>query len=93
MNRISKILIAAAIVASAVSTASAQSFSGGWGTGNVLTSHYAIDGRLVAGGAQSTRAPVRDQGLSAFASVPAPRVNTLATPSGSSGYNGLLATH
>jgi hypothetical protein len=46
MIRISKLLIAAAIAVSAVSAASAQSISPNSGTGNVLASHYAADGRL-----------------------------------------------
>ena len=65
MNRISKILIAAVIVSSTVSAASAQSFSSGWGTGNVLPTHYDVSGRLVLDNAQQNNG-----GLSAFAAAP-----------------------
>jgi hypothetical protein len=64
MNRISKILIAAATVASTAGAASAQSFSGAWGTGNVQPTHD-VSGRLVLDNAQQNNG-----GLSAFAAVP-----------------------
>ena len=64
MNRISKILIAAVIVSSTVSAASAQSFSSGWGTGNVQPTHYDVSGRLVLDKAQQNNGA-----LSAFAAA------------------------
>jgi hypothetical protein len=65
MNRTSKILIAAAIGASTAGAASAQSFSGAWGTGNVQPTHYDLSGRLVLDNAQQNNG-----GLSAFAAAP-----------------------
>ena len=65
MNRISKILIAAVIVFSTASAASAKSFSSGWGTGNELPTHYDVSGRLVLDNAQQNNG-----GLSAFAAAP-----------------------
>jgi len=65
MNRISKILIAVAIVVSTAGAASAQSFSSAWGTGNVQPTHYDVSGRLVLDKAQQN-----DGGLSAFAAAP-----------------------
>lgn len=65
MNRISKILIAAAIVASTAGAASAQSFSGAWGTGTVQPTHYNVSGRLVL-----DNAPQNNGGLSALAAAP-----------------------
>ena len=73
MNRISKILIAAAIVASSAGAASAQAFSGGWGTGNVQPSHYDNAGKLVLDNAQQNtivRIDRANDGLSAFARAP-----------------------
>jgi hypothetical protein len=93
MIRISKILIAAAIAVSAASAASAQSISPNSGTGNVLASHYAADGHLIAYGARSTEANARDLSLSPFAAVRDPNANTLAAPAGNIGYNELLAMH
>jgi hypothetical protein len=65
MNRISKILIAAAIVASTAGAANAQAFTSTWGTGNVQPSHYNDAGKLVLDNAQQNNG-----GLSAFASAP-----------------------
>ena len=65
MNRISKILIAAAIVASTAGAANAQAFSSGWGTGNVQPSHYNDAGKLVLDNVQQNNG-----GLSAFAAAP-----------------------
>jgi hypothetical protein len=92
MIRISKILIAA-IAVSAVSAASAQSISPNSGTGNVLASHYAANGRLIADGARSTEGNARDQSLSPFAAVRDPRAAALAAPDGNIGYNEMLAMH
>ena len=97
MNRISKILIAAAIVASTASAASAQAFSSGWGTGNVQPSHYDNAGKLVLDNAQQNtvaRIDRANDGLSSFASVPAGDANEIAVPPGGSiGYNQLLSTY
>jgi len=73
MNRISKILIAAAIVVSTVGAANAQAFSSGWGTGNVQTSHYNDAGKLVVDNTQQNsvvRIPRTNDGRSSFASAP-----------------------
>ena len=73
MNRISKILIAAAIVASTAGAASAQSFSSAYGTGNVLPSHYDAAGKLVVDNAQqnsAVRTERANDGHSAFARAP-----------------------
>lgn len=95
MNRISTTLAIAAVVAtSIVSSASAQSFSSGWGTGNVLPSHYDSGGRLVRESTSENKAIAVDRrGLSAFAAAPASDHATIAVPGGSVGYNELLATH
>jgi hypothetical protein len=93
MIRISKILIAAAIAVSAVSAASAQSISPNSGTGNVLASHYAADGRLIGEGVRSTEGNARDQSLSFFAAVRDPSATALAAPDGNIGYNEMLAMH
>ncbi len=76
MNRISKILIAAAIVASTAGAANAQAFSNAWGTGNVQPSHYNDAGKLVVDNAQQNsvvRIDRANNGLSSFASVPGGR--------------------
>ena len=65
MNRIFKILIAAAIVSSTASAAPAQAFSSGWGTGNVQPTHYDVSGRLVLDNAQQNNGA-----FSAFAAAP-----------------------
>jgi len=65
MNRISKILLATAIVASTAGAASAQAFSSAWGTGNVQPTQYDVSGRLVLDNAQQSNG-----GLSAFAAAP-----------------------
>src|SRR5262245_48364735 len=73
MNRISKILIAAVIVASTAGAANAQAFSSAWGTGNVQPSHYDSTGKLVLDNAQqnaTVRIDRASDGLSAFAHVP-----------------------
>ena len=73
MNRISKILIAAAIVVSTAGAASAQAFSSGWGTGNVQPSHYDAAGKLVLDNAQQNSVAGIERandGHSAFARVP-----------------------
>jgi hypothetical protein len=93
MIRISQILIAGAIAVSAASAASAQSISPNSGTGNVLASHYAADGRLIADCGRSTEAIARDQTFSPFAAVRDPNAITLAAPAGNIGYNELLAMH
>ena len=96
MNRISRILIAAAIVASTSGAASAQAFSAAWGTGNVQWSHYDSAGKLVADNTQQGSARRLDRandGLSSFAAVPAGEASAIAVPGGSIGYNELLATH
>jgi len=97
MNRISRILIAAAIVASTAGAATAQSFSSGWGTGNVQPSHYDFAGKLVSDRAQHNPVARSDrayEGLSAYAAAPVGEGGALAPSSGSSaGYNQLLATH
>jgi len=96
MNRISKILLAAAIVALTAGEANAQAFSSGWGTGNVQTSHYNDSGKLTLDNAQQNpvvRVDRTNDGLSAFASVPAGEPSATTVPSGSAGYNELLATH
>jgi hypothetical protein len=64
-NRIYRILIAAAIVASTAGAANAQAFSSGWGTGNVQPSHYNDAGKLVLDNVQQNNG-----GLSAFAAAP-----------------------
>jgi len=96
MNRISKILFAAAIVVSTAGAANAQAFSSGWGTGNVQTSHYNDAGKLTLDNAQQNsvvRVDRANDGLSAFASVPAGEATVTTVPGGSVGYNELLATH
>jgi hypothetical protein len=73
MNRISKILIAAAIVASTAGAANAQAFTSGWGTGNVQPTHYDAAGKLVLDNAQQNsvvRTDRSNDGLSAFALAP-----------------------
>ena len=73
MNRISKILIAVAIVASTAGAASAQAFTSGWGTGNVQPSHYDAAGKLVLDNAQqnsAVRIERANDGHSAFARAP-----------------------
>jgi hypothetical protein len=100
MNRISKILIAAAIVASSAGAASAQAFSSAWGTGNVQPTHYDNAGKLVLDNVQQNSIVRIDRGnggLSSFASVPAGDAGAITgaitVPGGSIGYNELLATH
>jgi len=96
MNRISKILIAAAIVASTAGAANAQAFTSAWGTGNVQPSHYDNAGKLVLDNAQQNTAVRIDranEGLSSFASVPAGNESAIAAPGSSIGYNELLAIH
>lgn len=96
MNRISKILIAAAIVASSAGAASAQSFSSGWGTGNVQPAHYDVAGKLVPDNTRQNsiaRTDRTNDGLSAFAAVPVGESPAITVPGGSVGYNELLATH
>src|SRR5262245_28093760 len=80
MNRISTTLaIAAVVVTSTVSSASAQSFSSSWGTGNVLPSYYDSRGRLVTGSPSEDKAIAVDRrGLSAFAAAPASGHATIA---------------
>ena len=73
MNRISKILIAAAIVASTAGAANAQAFSSAWGTGNVQPTHYDAAGKLVLDNAQqnsTVRIERANDGFSAFARAP-----------------------
>jgi len=96
MNRISKILIAAAIVASTAGAANAQAFSGSWGTGNVQPSHYDNAGKLVVDNAQQNpvaRIDRSNDSLSSFASVPAGNESAITAPGASWGYNEMLATH
>jgi len=96
MNRISKILIAAAIAASTAGAANAQAFSSAWGTGNVQPSHYDNAGKLVVDNAQQNpvaRIDRANDGLSSFASVPAGNDRASTLPGGSIGYNELLDTH
>ncbi len=96
MKRISTILAIGAVVATGfVSSASAQAFSAGWGTGNVSSSYYGTDGRLHAGNSnvQPNQVAADRNGLNAFASAPASDRATIAAPTGSAGYNELLATH
>jgi len=73
MKRISTILAIAAVVTTGfVSSASAQSFSAGWGTGNVSSSYYGTDGRLHAGNSnvQPNQVAADRNGLNAFAAAP-----------------------
>ena len=71
MIRISAVVIAAAIVASNLtSPASAQAYSQTWGTGNVEATHYDANGRLVRDTGLQNPTITRDQGLSAFAASP-----------------------
>src|SRR5262245_7555498 len=71
--------IAAVVVTSTVSSASAQSFSSSWGTGNVLPSYYDSRGRLVTGSPSEDKAIAVDRrGLSAFAAAPASGHATIA---------------
>ena len=65
INRISKILIAAAIVASTAGAANAQAFTSALGTGNVQPTHYDNAGKLVLDNGQQNNG-----GLSAFAAAP-----------------------
>jgi hypothetical protein len=94
MIRIPAILVIAAVATSGVvSSASAQAFSTGTGTGNIQATHF--DGRasLVADFA-SPNGPVAamPRGHSAYAAAPATRIPT-TTGSGSAGYNELLMSH
>ena len=96
MNRISKILIAAAIVATTAGAANAQAFSSAWGTGNVQPSHYNDAGKLVLDNAQQSpvaRIDRSNDGLSSFAAAPVENESAITVPGGSIGYNELLATH
>jgi hypothetical protein len=96
MNRISKILFAAAIVASSAGAASAQAFSSGWGTGNTQPAHYDVAGKLVLDNVQQNsiaRTDRANDALSAFAAVPVGEPSAITVPGGSVGYNELLATH
>jgi hypothetical protein len=96
MNRISKILIAAAIVASTAGAANAQAFTSAWGTGNVQPSHYNDAGKLVLDNAQQNpvaRIDRGNDGLSSFAAAPVENESAITVPGGSIGYNELLATH
>ena len=73
MNRISKVLIAAAIVVSTAGAANAQAFSNTWGTGNVQASHYNEAGKLVVDNTQQNsvvRIHRTNDGRSSFASAP-----------------------
>ena len=88
MNRISKVLIAAAIVASTAGAANAQ--------GNVQPSHYNEAGKLVLDNAQQNPVAHIDRsndGLSSFAAAPVENESAITVPGGSIGYNELLATH
>jgi hypothetical protein len=100
MIRIATFLAAAAIAASSLtSSASAQSFTADAGTGNVQDTHFKADGTLVQDYiyAPQNKAIAADRRLSAFAAAPATGVrrdaNAVGVPSGSAGYNELLATH
>ena len=68
------VLAIATIVAGAnlTTTASAQAFSAGWGTGNVEPAHYDAAGHLVRDVATPNVTIFNGQGLSAFASAPRP---------------------
>jgi hypothetical protein len=94
MIRIPAILVIAAVAASGVvSSASAQSFTNGMGTGNVHATHYDGRGSLVADFASQNGAVAATQrGHSAYAAARASSAPT-ATLSASAGYNELLMSH
>lgn len=94
MIRIPAILVIAAVAASGVvSSAFAQSFTNGHGTGNVQATHYDGRGSLVADSAAQNGAVAATQGgHSAYAAARANRAPT-ATLSARAGYNELLMTH
>ena len=94
MIRIPAILVIAAVAASGVvSSASAQSFTNGHGTGNVQATHYDGRGSLFADFASENGAvAATPSGHSAYAAARANRTPT-ATFSAGAGYNELLMTH
>jgi hypothetical protein len=94
MIRIRAILVIAAIAASGVvSSASAQSFTNGMGTGNVLAARYDERGSLGAGlASQNATVTATRSGRTAYAAAPANR-GPAATVSGSAGYSELLMAH
>jgi hypothetical protein len=95
MIRIAAILVIAAAAASGVvSSASAQAFTGGYGTGNMQTSHFDGRGSLVADFAsQNGAVAASPRGQSAYAAAPRANRAPIATRSGSAGYNELLMNH
>ena len=82
--------LAAAVLVAVASPASAQSFSGGWGTGNVLPFTYAWPS------SQQQRAAIRSHRNSAYAMAPRDFdsvTGPVSIGTGSVGYNQLLMTH
>jgi hypothetical protein len=78
------------VVAAIASPASAQSFSRGWGTGNVLPFSY------TESAPQQRHVATHPNRYSAYAMVPqwtAPVDNRISVGAGSVGYNQLLMTH
>lgn len=71
-------LVSIVALVGAAAPASAQSFSAGRGTGNVLP--YSI-------------APVHNSNVSPYAMARTPSVDIRKAPGGSAGYERLLATH
>jgi len=95
----SKLITAVTVAVFGIATpAFAQSFSNGWGTGNVESSYYDHDGGLHVGAAPqqgNSQVAIQRSGLNAFASVPltASGVDSPSlTGAGSSGYNENLRT-
>lgn len=94
---INKLAIIAAVLATSIVPALAQSFAGYYGTGNVSPSFYGQDGALHQGvpTQQQNRIAAHRSGLNAFAMVPsaaAPFLGPTAQGGGSIGYNENLKT-
>jgi hypothetical protein len=94
----SRVIAAVAITAVGVGLASpafAQTFTAGYGTGNVMPAYYDQNGVLHAGnaGQQSVEPAARRSGLNAFASIPgyASAQSQSLTGGGSAGYDALTS--